>query len=148
MTWIQAIYWLLDLCHEPATLKGCANYPLQLVDEPLEFNEVIAPGVLDYASDTCVESVATCQRSRKDLLIEHRSLNSHVNDIRLRAHYTSTSRFFVPGASVIRSPCLCDDFDLISGGGGRCRRWRALYYSGRDRNRVLSESGLLLEDGA
>ena len=60
--------------------------PLQLVDEPLEFNEVIPQGQLDYAPD--IRQVGPLPvNGVADLLIEHRSSSSHVNDIRLRANY-------------------------------------------------------------
>ena len=62
--------------------------PIQLVDEPLEFDETIAPGVLDYAAD--IRQVSPLPvKGVADLLVEHRSSSSHVNDIRLRAHYSS-----------------------------------------------------------
>ena len=86
--------WLFDLRREPATLNVVLITPIQLVDEPLEFNEIIAPGVLDYASD--IRQVGPLPvNGVADLLIEHRSSNSHVNDIRLRAHYTLELRDFV-----------------------------------------------------
>src|SRR6202011_1268650 len=91
---------------------GVLITPIQLVDEPLEFNEVIAPGVLEYASDIRqtgplpVSGVA-------DLLIEHRSSNSHVNDIRLRAHYTANFEILCARCVDPVAVPLEGDFDLI-----------------------------------
>ncbi|MEI9979003.1 MAG: DUF177 domain-containing protein [Edaphobacter sp.] len=86
--------------------------PLQLVDEPLEFNEVIPPGQLEYAPDIRqvsplpVEGVA-------DLIVEHRSSNSHVNDIRLRAHYSSNFEILCARCVDPVAVPLEGDFDLI-----------------------------------
>src|SRR5947209_1402113 len=69
---------MFDLRHEPATLKSVLITPLQLVDEPLEFDETIAPGVLDYTAD--VRQVSPMPvKGVADLLVEHRSAHSHVN---------------------------------------------------------------------
>src|SRR5271156_130957 len=107
--WLQRLF---DLCREPANVNIVLITPLQLVDEPLEFNEVIAPGVLDYAPDIRqagplpVNGVA-------DLLIEHRSSNSHVNDIRLRAHYGSDFEVLCARCVNPVAVPLEGDFDLI-----------------------------------
>lgn len=79
---------LFELRFEPATLNNVLITPLQLVDEPLEFDEAIAPGVLDYAAD--IRQISPLPvKGVADLLVEHHSSNSHVNDIRLRAHYSA-----------------------------------------------------------
>jgi len=86
--------------------------PLQLVDEPLEFSEVIDPGVLDYAADIRqmgplpVNGVA-------DLLVEHRSSNSHVNDIRLRATYSADFEILCARCVDPVAVPLKGEFDLI-----------------------------------
>ncbi len=68
---------LLDLRCEPANLNLVLITPIQLVDEPLEFDETIAPGVLDYASD--IRQVSPLPvKGVADLLVEHRSSNSQV----------------------------------------------------------------------
>ena len=59
--------------------------PLQLVDEPLHFDETIVPGTLDYATDIRQITPLPIQ-GIADLLVEHHSGSSHINDIRLRAH--------------------------------------------------------------
>jgi uncharacterized protein len=86
--------------------------PLQLVDEPLEFDETIAPGVLDYASD--IRQVSPLPvKGVADLLIEHRSSSSHVNDIRLRAHYSSNFEILCARCVDPVSVPLEGDLDLI-----------------------------------
>ena len=67
-------------------LKDVLITPLQLVDEPLEIDETIQPGALDYTAD--LRQVGPLPvKGTADLLIEHRDAGSHVNDIRLRAAY-------------------------------------------------------------
>ena len=86
--------------------------PLQLVDEPLEFSEVIDTGVLDYASD--IRQIGPLPvNGVADLLVEHRSSSSHVNDIRLRAHYSAD--FEIQCARCVDPVAvpLSGDFDLI-----------------------------------
>ena len=86
--------------------------PLQLVDEPLEFDEAIAPGVLDYASD--IRQVSPLPiKGVADLLVEHRTSNSHVNDIRLRAHYSADFEILCARCVDPVAVPLESDFDLI-----------------------------------
>ncbi len=64
--------------------------PVQLFDEPLEIDETIAPGALEYGPD--IRQVAPLPvKGQADPLIEHRSeergSQSQVQDIRLRADY-------------------------------------------------------------
>jgi uncharacterized protein len=68
------------------TLNDVLITPLQLVDEPLEIDEVIQPGMLDYTADLRQVGPLPVKGSA-DLLIERRDEGSHVNDIRLRATY-------------------------------------------------------------
>jgi uncharacterized protein len=85
--------------------------PLQLVDEPLHFDETIAPGVLDYTPD--IRQVTPLPvKGEADLLIEHGD-GTQVDDIRLRAHYAA-------GFEILCARCLEPvkvplegDFDLI-----------------------------------
>jgi uncharacterized protein len=103
---------VLDLRAEPATLKDVLITPLQLVDEPLEFDEAIAPGVLDYASD--IRQVSPLPvKGVADLLVEHRTSNSHVNDIRLRAHYSADFEILCARCVDPVAVPLESDFDLI-----------------------------------
>ncbi len=121
---------LLDLWREPANVNDVLITPIQLVDEPLEFNEVIAPGVLDYASD--IRQVGPLPvNGVADLLIEHRSSNSHVNDIRLRAHYSADFEILCARCVDPVAVPLEGDFDLIfRPGERRCGRRGAVNYSG------------------
>ncbi len=63
--------------------------PLQLQDEPLEFNEQIAPQTIDYAPDTRQLGPLPVQ-GKADLIVEHRGPQEIVEDIRIRAHYQGT----------------------------------------------------------
>ena len=104
--------WLFDLGREPATLNPVLITPIQLVDEPLEFDETIVPGVLDYAAD--IRQVSPLPvKGVADLLVEHRSSSSHVNDIRLRAHYSSNFEILCARCVDPVSVPLEGDFDLI-----------------------------------
>jgi uncharacterized protein len=107
-----ALLRLFSPCREPATLNSVLITPIQLVDEPLEVNEVIAPGVLDYASD--IRQVSPLPvNGVADLLVEHRSSNSHVNDIRLRAHYSADFEILCARCVDPVAVPLSGDFDLI-----------------------------------
>ncbi len=86
--------------------------PLQLVDEPLAFHEVIPPGALDYAADVRQMGPLPVQ-GVADLLIEHRSSNSHVSDIRVRAHYSSDFEILCARCVEPVAVPLEGDFDLI-----------------------------------
>ena len=109
---ITCFLWLFDLCHEPANLNTVLITPLQLADEPLEFDETIAPGVLDYAAD--IRQVSPMPvKGVADLLVEHRSAHSHVNDIRLRAHYSSNFEILCARCVEPVAVPLEGDFDLI-----------------------------------
>jgi uncharacterized protein len=86
--------------------------PLQLVDEPLEFNEVIPQGQLDYAPD--IRQVGPLPvNGVADLLVEHRSSSSHVNDIRLRANYSANFEILCARCVDPVAVPLSGDFDLI-----------------------------------
>lgn len=93
--------------------------PLQLVDEPLHFDETIAPGALDYTPD--IRQVTPLPvKGQADLIVEHHGADPHgrgvvqdIDDIRLRAHYSA-------GFEVLCARCLEPvqvplegDFDLI-----------------------------------
>ncbi len=102
----------VDLRPQPATLNGVLITPLQLVDEPLHFDETISPGTLDYAADIRQTTPLPVQGAA-DLLVEHHGANSHINDIRVRAHYSA-------GFEILCARCLEPvkvplegDFDLI-----------------------------------
>ena len=83
---IPAALGAIDLQRQPATLKDVLITPLQLFEEPLAIDEVIAPGAVDYAAD--IRQVSPLPvKGQADLIVEHRSGTTQVNDIRVRAHY-------------------------------------------------------------
>ena len=86
--------------------------PIQLVDEPLEFDESIAPGVLDYAPDIHQLDQLSV-KGQADLLVEHRSSNTHVDDIRLRAAYSGNFEILCARCVEPVPTSLKGDFDLI-----------------------------------
>lgn len=67
-------------------VKDVLITPIQLVDEPLEIDETIPPGAIDYTDDLRQVSPLPV-KGAADLLVEHRDAGSRVNDIRLRAAY-------------------------------------------------------------
>ena len=102
----------VDLRVEPAILRGVLITPIQLLDEPLKIDEAIAPGVLDYASD--IRQIGPLPvKGEADLLVEHRSSNSHVNDIRLRAHYSADFEILCARCVDPVAVPVEGDFDLI-----------------------------------
>ena len=120
--------------------------PLQLVDEPLEFDEAIAPGTLEYASD--IRQVGPLPvKGAADLLIEHRSSNSHVNDIRLRAHYSADFEILCARCVDPVAVPLEGDFDLIFRPEGVDNQ-TGEHAITEDETEIgyYEESGLLLED--
>src|SRR3954451_21990422 len=109
---VASICGCFYLRHEPATLNSVLITPLQLVDEPLEFDETIAPGVLDYTAD--IRQVSPMPvKGVADLLVEHRSAHSHVNDIRLRARFSSNFEILCARCADPVAVPLEGDFDLI-----------------------------------
>ncbi len=59
--------------------------PIQLVDEPLQIDETIAPGALDYAPD--IRQLAPCPSKARPTSSSNTAAPPHINDIRLRAGY-------------------------------------------------------------
>ena len=94
------------------TLKDVLITPLQLVDEPLEINETILPGTLDYTADLRQVSPLPVQGTA-DLLVEHRSSSSQVNDIRLRASYHGEFEVLCARCVEPVPVPLAGEFDLI-----------------------------------
>ncbi|HVJ08662.1 MAG TPA: DUF177 domain-containing protein [Acidisarcina sp.] len=85
---------------------------VDLEREPLEFDEILQPGAIEYGSD--VKQLGPFQVSgRADLLQEHRGPRDVVSDIRLRANYEG--HFEVPCARCVEpvNYDLKEDFDLI-----------------------------------
>ncbi|WP_348267273.1 DUF177 domain-containing protein [Edaphobacter paludis] len=94
------------------TLKDVLITPLQLVDEPLEIDETIQPGALDYTSELRQVGPLPVKGSA-DLLIEHRDQGSHVNDIRLRASYHGDFEILCARCVEPVATTLAGDFDLL-----------------------------------
>jgi uncharacterized protein len=86
--------------------------PLQLHDEPLELDEIFAPGAIDFG-ELLTQSGPLPVRGTADLLIEHRGPKQLVEDIRLRASFDGL--FETPCARCIEpvSLPLAHAFDLI-----------------------------------
>ena len=120
--------------------------PIQLVDEPLQIDETIAPGALDYAPD--VRQLGPMPvKGEADLIVEHRGPRSHVNDIRLRAGYQGDFEILCARCVEPVPTPLKGNFDLIFRPEG------ADAVSGEhaiteDETEIgyYQESGLLLED--
>ena len=127
-------------------LKDVLITPIQLVDEPLQFNEAIAPGTLEFATD--LRQVGPMPVSgQAELIVEHRGSNDHVNDIRLRADYHGDLEVLCARCVEPVPLPIKGDFDLIF------RPESADAESGEraittDETEIgyYGESGLLLED--
>jgi uncharacterized protein len=94
------------------TLNDVLITPLQLVDEPLEIDEVIQPGTLDYTADLRQVGPLPIKGSA-DLLIERRDEGSHVNDIRLRAAYQGDFEILCARCVEPVALPLSGEFDLL-----------------------------------
>jgi uncharacterized protein len=85
---------------------------IDLEREPLEFDERLAPGTIEYGSEV-IQLDTFHTMGRADLLQEHRGPRDVVADIRIRATYEG--RFEVPCARCVE-PVKYDlkgDFDLL-----------------------------------
>ncbi len=124
--------------------------PILLVDEPLQIDQAIAPGVIDYGED--IRQVSPLPLTgQADLLVEHRSEfrgpTSHVNDIRLRASYHGDFEILCARCVEPVPRSLSGEFDLIfrpaevDGEGGE-------HAITPDETEIgyYEQSGLLLED--
>ncbi len=120
--------------------------PFQLVDEPLQLDETIAPGTLEYAPDVRQVSPVPV-KGEADLIVEHHGHNSTVNDIRLRAGYEGDFEILCARCVEPVLQHLSGDFDLI---------FRPAGVDGAPGEHAITpdeteigyyqESGLLLED--
>ncbi len=94
------------------TLKDVLITPLQLADEPLEIDETIQPGTLDYTPELRQVS-ALPVKGTADLLIERRDAGSHVDDIRLRASYHGEFEILCARCVEPVPTTLSGEFDLL-----------------------------------
>ena len=86
--------------------------PLQLEQEPLFFEESLAPGVIDYQIDT--KQIGPMPvGGRADLLLEHRGPQDTVSDIRLRAGYKGDFEVLCARCVDPVAVPLAGSFDLI-----------------------------------
>lgn len=120
--------------------------PLQLVDEPLQFEETIAPGVVEYPHDLR-QTGPMPVKGQAELIVEHRGAHDHVDDIRLRAEYAGPFEVLCARCVEPVALPLGGEFDLIF------RPESADAESGEraitpDETEIgyYGESGLLLED--
>ena len=120
--------------------------PAQLVDEPLQLDESLAAGVIEYAPDIRQIGPLTLQGDAA-LILEQRGPKDFVQDIRLRAHFEG--RFEVLCARCIEpvQQSLAGDFDLIFRPGGVDNQ-PGEHAITEDETEIgyYEESGLLLED--
>ena len=86
--------------------------PFDLQQEPLEFREVIAPGVIEYAEDTRQLGPLPV-KGRADLLVEHRGPQEQVEDIRVRAGYKGDFEVLCARCVDPVAVPLEGDFDLL-----------------------------------
>jgi len=120
--------------------------PDQLHDEPLEIDQLFAPGVIDYG-ELLTQSGPLPVHGIADLLTEHRGPHELVYDIRLRASFSGA--FETPCARCVqpvRLP-LAQSFDLIfrPGGADDIPGERSISPDDTEIG-YYEESGLLLED--
>jgi uncharacterized protein len=86
--------------------------PAQLIDEPLELDEAIPAGAIDYAPDI-QQAGQLLLKGRAELLVEHRGPRDFVQDIRLRAHFEGRfEQLCARCLEPVEQP-LSGDFDLI-----------------------------------
>ena len=85
---------------------------VELEREPLEFQETVAAGAIDYGSGICqIEAMPV--KGQADLLTENHGAHQLVHDIRLRAGYTGD--FEMPCARCLDPVAqrLDEHFDLL-----------------------------------
>ena len=86
--------------------------PVQLVEEPLQLNESLPEGAIDYTPDVRQVGPLTL-KGRAELIVEHRGPREFVEDIRLRAHFEgSFEQMCARCLEPVKAP-LAGDFDLI-----------------------------------
>jgi uncharacterized protein len=120
--------------------------PAQLVDEPLQLDEWMPAGEIDYAPD--IRQIGPLKISgQAELLVEHRGPRDFVQDIRLKAHFTGRfEQLCARCLEPVKQP-LAGDFDLIfrPSSADADPAERAIT---EDETEIgyYDESGLLLED--
>jgi uncharacterized protein len=94
------------------TLKDMIITPAQLVDEPLQLDETIAAGEIDYAPD--IRQIGALHlQGQAELLVEHRGPKDFVDDIRLRASFNGKfEQLCARCVEPVKQP-LSGSFDLL-----------------------------------
>jgi uncharacterized protein len=120
--------------------------PAQLVEEPLQLDESVPAGAIDYAPDI-MQIGPLNLKGQAELIVEHRGPKDFVDDIRLRASFSGEfEQLCARCLEPVREP-LSGSFDLIFRPGGVDNEpgERAIT---EDETEIgyYEESGLLLED--
>ena len=120
--------------------------PAQLVEEPLQLDESLASGVIDYAPDIRQIGPLTVL-GEAALIIEHRGHKELVEDIRLRAHIDGKFEVLCARCLEPVEEPLTADFDLIFRPGGVDNQ-PGEHAITEDETEIgyYEQSGLLLED--
>jgi uncharacterized protein len=120
--------------------------PIQLFEEPLAIDEVIAPGAVEYASD--IRQVTPLPvKGQADLIVEHRAGDTQVNDIRVRAHYGAKFEILCARCVDPVPVPLEGDFDLLfRPEGADADAGERSITADETEIGYYQESGLLLED--
>jgi uncharacterized protein len=86
--------------------------PFDLAKEPLEINQTLPAGAMDYTPDV-LQSGPLTVTGQADLLVEHHGHKEVVEDIRLRAHYDGDFTLLCARCLDPVPQHLAGDFDLI-----------------------------------
>jgi uncharacterized protein len=120
--------------------------PAQLVDEPLQLDETVAEGEIDYAPDIRQVGPLTL-KGQAELIVEHRGPREFVQDIRLRASYSGRFEQLCARCLDPVEQALEGEFDLIFRPGGvDDEAWERAITEDETEIGYYEESGLLLED--
>ena len=86
--------------------------PFDLAKEPLQLNETLAPGTLEYSPDVLQAGPLTVT-GQADLLVEHHGHKETVEDIRLRADYAGAFELLCARCLDPVPQHLSGSFDLV-----------------------------------
>jgi len=121
-------------------------YPLDLQPDPLEIDETIPEGKIDYSPD--VRQIGPLRvKGRAELIEEHGEGNQVIKDIRLRGHYSARLELLCSRCADPAEEKNEADFDLIfrPSGVDAVSGERALSEAETEIG-YYEESGLVLED--
>ena len=120
--------------------------PAQLVDEPLQLDETLAAGLIDYAPD--IRQVGPLHlKGQAELIVEHRGPRDFVDDIRLRADFSGDfEQLCARCLEPVQQP-LSGSFDLIfRPAGADAEPGERAITEDETEIGYYDQSGLLLED--